>query len=84
MVGGKRSAQQVVTDVVVLPVRRIVACVRARVAPVAAEVVPLVGGARSGQREQVARGPHRDLADERLRLGHGDRSARRGHAFILF
>ena len=77
VVGRQHAVQQVVADVVVLPVDRVVAGVGARVAPVTAEVVFLVGGATRPSartaREATATG---DLGGERLCLG--DREPIRG------
>jgi hypothetical protein len=49
VVGWQDVVEQEVADVVILPVNWVVTRVRASVAPVAAEVVALVGGAGAGQ-----------------------------------
>src|SRR5580658_427156 len=69
--------KQVVADVVVLPVDWIVTGMGAGVAPVTAEVVALIGGAGTAEREQVARDLDRHFAGKGLGLRHSQRSAGR-------
>src|ERR1700735_3270671 len=69
--GGGEVVEEVVADVVVLPVDRVVARVRAGVAPMPAQVVTLVGGARAAEGEQVAGDLDGHLAGECLGLGDG-------------
>jgi hypothetical protein len=47
--------EQVISDVVIFPIDRIMAGVGTRVTPVTAEVVLLVGGTGTAQGEQLAR-----------------------------
>src|SRR5579862_1787910 len=84
VVGGRDVAEQVVADVVVFPVDRVVAGVGAGVAPVPGQVVALVGGAGPGEREQVAGYRDGGLTGERLGLGDRDGAAgRRGRVARL-
>jgi len=69
VVGWQRSSQVVSTDVVILPVDRIMHTVRSRIAPVAIETPALIGTTRSGKGEQITRYKNGSLARERLRLG---------------
>src|SRR5580693_10205795 len=73
VVRGEGVVEQVVADMVILPIDGVVAGVRPGVPPVPGQVVTLVGGARPGQREQIAGHLDSGVAGERLGLGDGDR-----------
>src|ERR1700727_1979044 len=77
VVRGEGVVEQVVADMVILPIDGVVASVRPGVPPVSGQVVTLIGGAPPGQREPIAGHLDSGVAGERLGLGDGDRAARR-------
>src|ERR1700722_5454594 len=77
VVRGEGVVEQVIADMVILPIDGVVASVRPGVPPVSGQVVTLIGGARPGQREQIAGHLDSGVAGERLSLGDGNRAARR-------